>query len=63
MVIVAAMNVGLMMPPLGIGFYLACRIGGAPPDEVMRAIWPYLAALPVGVCVIAAVPALSTIAL
>jgi tripartite ATP-independent transporter DctM subunit len=63
MVIVAAMNVGLMMPPIGIGFYLACRIGDAPPDEVMRAIWPYLAALLVGVCVIAAVPALSTIAL
>ena len=38
MVIVAAMNVGLMMPPIGIGFYLACRIGDAPPDEVMRAI-------------------------
>ena len=63
MVIVAAMNVGLMMPPIGIGFYLACRIGDAPPDEVMRAIWPYLAALLVGVCVIAAVPAFSTIAL
>jgi tripartite ATP-independent transporter DctM subunit len=63
MVIVAAMNVGLMMPPIGIGFYLACRIGDAPPDEVMHAIWPYLAALLAGVCVIAAVPALSTIAL
>lgn len=63
MVIVAAMNVGLMMPPIGIGFYLACRIGDAPPDEVMRAIWPYLAALLGGVCVIAAVPILSTIAL
>lgn len=63
MVIVAAMNIGLMMPPIGIGFYLACRIGDAPPDEVMRAIWPYLAALLAGVCVIAAVPALSTIAL
>jgi TRAP-type C4-dicarboxylate transport system permease large subunit len=63
MVIVAAMNVGLMMPPIGVGFYLACRIGGASPDDVMHAIWPYLAALLVGVFVIAGVPWLSTVAL
>ena len=60
MVIVCAMNVGLMMPPIGVGFYVACRIGGAKPDDVMGAIWPYLAALVVGVVVIALVPALST---
>jgi tripartite ATP-independent transporter DctM subunit len=60
MVIVCAMNVGLMMPPIGVGFYVACRIGGAKPDDVMGAIWPYLAALVVGVVVIAAVPTLST---
>jgi tripartite ATP-independent transporter DctM subunit len=63
MVVVCAMNVGLMMPPVGVGFYVACRIGGASPDEVMRAIWPYLAALLAGVVIIAAVPAISTIAL
>ena len=63
MVIVCAMNVGLMMPPIGVGFYIACRIGGAKPDEVIGAIWPYLVALLVGVCVIAAVPWLSTVAL
>lgn len=63
MVIVCAMNVGLMMPPVGVGFYVACRIGGAKPDEVMTAIWPYLLALLGGVAVIAAVPTISTIAL
>jgi TRAP-type C4-dicarboxylate transport system permease large subunit len=52
-----------MMPPIGVGFYVACRIGDAPPDDVMGAIWPYLAALLVGVAVIAAVPAISTVAL
>ena len=56
------MNVGLMMPPIGVGFYVACRIGDAKPDEVMSAIWPYLVALMVGVVVIAAFPAISTIA-
>jgi tripartite ATP-independent transporter DctM subunit len=60
MVIVCAMNVGLMMPPIGVGFYVACRIGDAKPDDVMVAIWPYIAALLVGVIVIAMFPALST---
>ena len=60
MVIVCAMNVGLMLPPIGVGFYCACRIGVAKPDEVMGAMWPYIAALLAGVVVIAAVPALST---
>ena len=63
MVVVCAMNVGLMAPPIGVGFYIACRIGGASPDDVTRAIWPYLAALVVGVIVIAAVPAISTFTL
>jgi len=63
MVIVCAMNVGLMMPPIGVGFYIACRIGDAPPDEVIGAIWPYLVALLVGVVIIAAVPGITTMAL
>lgn len=33
MVVVCAMNVGLMMPPIGVGFYIACRIGDAKPDD------------------------------
>jgi tripartite ATP-independent transporter DctM subunit len=63
MVIVCAMNVGLMMPPIGVGFYIACKIGGAKPDDVIGAIWSYLLALIVGVVVIAAVPWISTAAL
>lgn len=63
MVVVCAMNIGLMLPPVGVGFYIACRIGDAKPDEVIGAIWPYLAALLVGVVVIAAVPWISTVAL
>ena len=63
MVVVTAMNIGLMLPPIGVGFYVACRIGDAPPDDVMGAIWPYIAALVVGLVVIAAVPWISTVAL
>jgi tripartite ATP-independent transporter DctM subunit len=60
MVVVTAMNIGLMMPPIGVGFYVACRIGDVSPDEAMGAIWPYIVALIVGLLVIAYVPAIST---
>lgn len=60
MVIVTAMNIGLMAPPIGIGFYIACKIAGISPDAVMGRIWPYLVALLFGLAVIAAVPAIST---
>lgn len=59
MVVVTAMNIGLMAPPIGIGFYIACKIGDVSPDEAMGAIWPYLGALLAGLLIIAAVPALS----
>jgi tripartite ATP-independent transporter DctM subunit len=60
MVVVTAMNVGLMAPPIGIGFYIACKIGNVSPDEAMGAIWPYIGALFVGLLAIAMIPALST---
>jgi tripartite ATP-independent transporter DctM subunit len=60
MVVVVAMNIGLMMPPVGVGFYIACRIGNVSPDEAMGAIWPYLLALVAGLVLVAAVPAIST---
>jgi len=63
MVVVTAMNIGLMMPPIGIGFFVACRIGNTSPDEVMGAIWPYIMALIAGLVLIAAVPWFSTVAL
>ncbi|MFC3170065.1 TRAP transporter large permease subunit [Paracoccus fontiphilus] len=60
MVIVTAMNIGLMAPPIGIGFYIACKIANVPAEQVMAKIWPYLAALMVGLLAIAAVPWFST---
>jgi tripartite ATP-independent transporter DctM subunit len=60
MVVVTAMNIGLMAPPIGIGFYIACKIGNVSPDEAMGAIWPYIFALLVGLVLIAAIPAIST---
>jgi tripartite ATP-independent transporter DctM subunit len=60
MVIVTAMNIGLMTPPIGIGFYLACKIGNVSPDEAIGAIWPYLVALIIGLLIVATVPGIST---
>jgi tripartite ATP-independent transporter DctM subunit len=60
MVVVTAMNVGLIAPPIGIGFYIACKIGGVAPDEAMKAIWPYIGALLIGLFLIAVFPVLST---
>jgi TRAP transporter, DctM subunit len=60
MVVVTAMNIGLMTPPIGIGFYIACKIGNVSPDEAMRAIWPYIGALLIGLLLIALVPFFST---
>jgi TRAP-type C4-dicarboxylate transport system permease large subunit len=60
MVVILAMGIGLFAPPLGVGYYSACVIGRVAPDAGMRRIWPYLAALLVGLLAVAAIPWLST---
>ncbi|HLG48255.1 MAG TPA: TRAP transporter large permease subunit [Reyranella sp.] len=60
MVVILAMGVGLFAPPLGVGYYAACAIGQVSPDAGMKRIWPYLAALLVGLVAVAAIPWLST---
>ena len=59
MVVVLAMGLGLFAPPFGVGYYAACAIGRVNPDEGMRPIWAYLAALLIGLVIVAAVPWIS----
>ena len=59
MVAILAMGVGLFAPPFGVGYYVACAIGRCNPDDGMRHIWRYLAALMVGLAIVAAVPWIS----
>jgi tripartite ATP-independent transporter DctM subunit len=60
MVVILAMGIGLFAPPMGVGYYAACAIGRVSPDAGMQRIWPYMAALLVGLLVVAAVPWIST---
>jgi tripartite ATP-independent transporter DctM subunit len=59
MVVILAMGVGLFAPPFGVGYYAACAVGRAAPDEGMKPIVGYLLALVVGLIVVAAVPWIS----
>jgi tripartite ATP-independent transporter DctM subunit len=58
-VAVLAMGVGLFSPPLGIGYYGACAIGKANPDEAVKPMLPYLGALVLALLVVAFVPWIS----
>lgn len=60
MVVILAMGIGLFAPPFGVGYYAACAIGRVNPDDGVRPIWGYLAALVLGLVVVAAIPWLST---
>ena len=60
MVVILAMGLGLFAPPFGVGFYVASAIGRVNPDEGMRPILGYLAALLAGLALVATIPWIST---
>ena len=60
MVVIFAMGIGLFAPPFGVGYYGACAISKISPDEGLKHIWGYIAALFVGLAIVAFVPWLST---
>jgi tripartite ATP-independent transporter DctM subunit len=62
-VAVLAMGVGLFSPPFGVGYYVACAIGDADPDEGLAHIGRYILALLAGLIVVAAFPWITTVAL
>ena len=59
MVVILSMGIGLFAPPFGVGYYAACAIGRVNPDEGIRPIMGYLAALFIGLLVVALVPWIS----
>jgi len=59
MVVVLSMGLGLVAPPLGVGYYAACAIGKVDPSLGIRPMIPFMGALIVGIVLIAFVPWLS----
>jgi tripartite ATP-independent transporter DctM subunit len=59
MVVILAMGIGLFAPPFGVGYYAACAISKVHPDEGLRPILGYIAAMVVGLIIVAAVPWIS----
>jgi tripartite ATP-independent transporter DctM subunit len=59
MVVIFAMGIGLFAPPFGVGYYGACAISRVDPSKGIRAIGGYIAALFVGLLIVAAIPWIS----
>jgi TRAP-type C4-dicarboxylate transport system permease large subunit len=60
MVVILSMGLGLFSPPFGVGYYGACAVSKISPNLGIRPIMGYMAALFIGIVVIAAVPWIST---
>ena len=56
MVVIFAMGIGLFAPPFGVGYYGACAISKVDPSEGIKPIVGYVAALFVGLVIVAAFP-------
>ena len=54
--VVAALGVGLFIPPFGVGFFIACALGRTTVESAARAYVPYVAALLLGLLLVAFVP-------
>jgi tripartite ATP-independent transporter DctM subunit len=54
--VVASLGLGLFLPPFGVGFFIACALGRTSVERAARAYLPYLAALLIGLALVAFVP-------
>jgi tripartite ATP-independent transporter DctM subunit len=59
MIAILAMGIGLFAPPFGVGYYTACAISQIDPAAGIRPIRGYIAALVVGLLIVAAIPWIS----
>lgn len=62
-VTVFSMGIGLFTPPFGVGYFIACAISNVDPREGVRPFMVYVAALFVGLIILAMFPIISTILL
>jgi tripartite ATP-independent transporter DctM subunit len=55
-VLLVAMGIGAFLPPLGVGFYIACAVTRAPGDRASVIMVPYVLVLLVGLLLVTFVP-------
>jgi tripartite ATP-independent transporter DctM subunit len=55
-VVVAATGIGLFLPPIGVGFFIACGIANVPSDRATGAMMPYVYMMCAGLLVVILVP-------
>jgi tripartite ATP-independent transporter DctM subunit len=55
-VLLIAMGIGAFLPPLGVGFFIACAIARAPMGPSTRAMAPYVVVLLIGLLLVTFVP-------
>jgi tripartite ATP-independent transporter DctM subunit len=60
-ILVIGMGIGLFAPPLGLGLYGSCLIGGVKLEETVRPIMKYLGILFICLLIITFVPGISTL--
>ena len=53
---VAALGLGLFIPPFGVGFFIACALGRTGVESAARAYVPYVVVLLMGLLLVAFVP-------
>jgi tripartite ATP-independent transporter DctM subunit len=60
-VVVAAIGLGLFLPPVGVGLYIACTFANLRVDQTIKAMLPYIAVLFAGILVLIAIPWLTLV--
>jgi tripartite ATP-independent transporter DctM subunit len=60
-VVVAATGLGLFLPPVGIGLYIACSFANLNADQTFRAMLPYTAVLAAGIVILMIFPWLTLV--
>ncbi|HWN90909.1 MAG TPA: TRAP transporter large permease subunit, partial [Verrucomicrobiae bacterium] len=55
-IVVAATGIGLFLPPIGVGFFIACGIARVPVDRASGAMLPYIYMMCIGLLVVILFP-------
>jgi TRAP-type C4-dicarboxylate transport system permease large subunit len=55
-IVVAATGIGLFLPPIGVGFFIACGIARVPVDRASGAMLPHIYMMCIGLLVVILFP-------